>query len=215
MALLSNSLGDQILYGTVTRSTFAGPPILAIGAGLTGGDARWTRAVAFASGFGAPLVGAPDSSELDFLSARLRDLRKFWSSDGNSPAPMWVSGARATPTFMGPILHVPATGGGAEDTLVDDAWLWASDFARVSAHHKYRFGMFAVSAHSPRPSPPIYKLPANATSADFAELTRLWRAPPEPSSTDYATLQQLEADRPGASRYYHPSLLSWLYLEAP
>ena len=214
MAVFGNSLGLAILGGTVTRSTFVGPPMLAFGVDLLEVDGRWTRAVTFAAGFGAPLIGVESSADFPTVTAVLLDLRRHWSSNGINPAPMVRSdGAIEYPCFMGPLLHLPKSSG--EDGAVDDAWLWASDLARTTAYHRYHHAMFACSSIDPRISPPIYRLPTNPTAADFAELAKVWRQPPVPTAANYTALAALEVDRPGASKYYLPSLLDWVYTESP
>ena len=214
MAVFGNSLGLAILGGTVTRATFAGPPILAFGEDLLELDGRWTRAVTFAAGFLAPLIGVESSADFPAVQAALLDMRRYWSSSGNEPAPMVKNdGTIERPCFMGPLLHLPK--GTGEDGIVDDAWLWAHDVARTTAYHRYGHAMFAVSSIDPRISPPIYKLPANPTAADFAELAKVWRQPPAPTAANYTALAALEVARPGASKYYLPTLLDWVYTAAP
>lgn len=204
-----------MLSGTVTRATFAGPPVLVVGVGLTGGDERWALAQGLAASFSCPLLGIGDAADLAAITVALRPLRKFWSSDGIAPPGFPVESATVYPEFMGPIVHAPASSSGAETTLARDVWAWAASAARCSAHHKYGFGMFAVSSASPLLSPPIYRMPVGATTVTWAELAKLWRSAPPTTPAQLGALAALEVARPGASRHFHPSLLDWLYTSQP
>ena len=93
-AVLTNIVADVILCQTVTTATFAGPPLVLVGEGLTTtDDERWAPWAQFATDVTCPLVGINVGENVDALTAGLRAYSRFWDYARTRPA-RWSDGTR-------------------------------------------------------------------------------------------------------------------------
>ncbi len=216
---LSNASGALVLNGQVNAQNFSGPPLVLYGTGLTStSDSRWQAAANFAALMSAPLVGCASSADLALLWAALLEMAHLWSSSLIGSPPVWTPTLTASPPdtvplsyppFCGPILVAPQNPASPADA--EAAWDWAATCCRAVEYQPYGIGLMAMGpGPTPWPAPPVYLL-VSITGLSTAQILTaiydVWQQPPVPNPVQYLLLADIETARPGASTYYHPSLL--------
>ena len=215
--MLSTPLADDILNTAVTPATFAGPPLIVVGEGLTGADdPRWTPWAQFADDVNAPVIGVNVNEDVGRIDAGLTALSRFWDYARLRPA-RWSDG-RQTVNLLpcGPVVVMQTIGQLNYPAVA--AWDLATRWHRVGGRHRYGKAMLAISSE-PRPglfSPPLYYPRPNTGRSGVAELINIWLGTGGAATPNtVATLQTEDLTHPNLSAHVAPYLVPYLILRRP
>ena len=216
-AVLTNIVADAVLSQTVTTATFAGPPLVLVGEGLTTtDDERWAPWAQFATDVTCPLVGINVGENVDALAAGLRAYSRFWDYARTRPA-RWSDGTRTIDLLpCGPVVALQNLGDTQYAAVA--AWQAAARWHRLGGRHRFGKAMLAISSE-PYPglfSPPVYYPRSNTGASGVAELISVWLSEGGSSTPSLvSTLQQEDLTHPGMSAHVAPYLVPYLVLHNP
>lgn len=232
MALLSNSLGADLLSGVVTQATFHGLPVVVCGNALAYGSPRWEAALQLEAirATGIPLIGvsldsAALAADLAQLAYACRRVSRFLGPGGR---PLIWSDNRTfarQPPVCGPWLCLPQTDG-TYDSEITAAVAATRGFLATRIGDATFYGNLAVGTLSTlygptagdvysRPHAPAvyrsnYPRSGDSYAADVRTILTLWQAGAQPTLEQYQTLQTLSLTYPGIQTRVPAFLVDWV-----
>lgn len=216
-AVLTNIVADVILSQTVTTATFAGPPLVLVGEGLTTtDDERWAPWAQFATDVTCPLVGINVGENVDALTAGLRAYSRFWDYARTRPA-RWSDGTRTIDLLpCGPVVALQNLDN--VQYAAPAAWQLARGWHRIGGRHRFGKAMLAISSevYPGLFSPPVYYPRPGTGDSGVAELINVWLGSGGAATPGtVATLQHEDLTHPGMSAHVAHYLVPYLVLHDP
>lgn len=230
--MIGNVYGQYILGIEWWRGEyFRGAPLIVFGDNLTSTtDTRWTTVdsvIGVTLQLNAPMIGVQTAESWESLDVVLRAYQRFFDSTCGIRPFAWCTGdegftgavQREDLPLCGPIIACP-TSTGNEGSVRSSAWEFAQRYARTTQQHCFgqalqaTAGPMSGSGDTDLWTPPVYAPRFATFAADLKAIKEVWLRGGVATKEAIATLQALDATRPGTSRRVNPILQPWLYLPA-